>query len=176
MRIDFIKRRMKHAVRVLGATALFATTAMATAMNATDRDPQFDTAMRAAVREYPQLVRGSERNGYYALSVVARADGSTHTSSLLFLGSLVIPPGMSGTPDMEARFANAIEGPARAKIRKGEQIADVGKTANNIQVTWYVLPEDFDASRDVQWVAVAAAEGAEAAYAITQDLIKEGLV
>ena len=31
-----------------------------------------------------------------------------------------------------------------------------------------------DASRDVQWVIVAAAEGAEAAFAITQDLIKEG--
>lgn len=30
-----------------------------------------------------------------------------------------------------------------------------------------------DASRDVQWVVVAAAEGAEAAFAITQDLIKE---
>jgi thioredoxin reductase len=31
-----------------------------------------------------------------------------------------------------------------------------------------------DASRDVQWVIVAAAEGAEAAFAITQDLIKDG--
>jgi thioredoxin reductase len=31
-----------------------------------------------------------------------------------------------------------------------------------------------DASRDVQWVIVAAAEGAEAAFAMTQDLIKEG--
>jgi thioredoxin reductase len=30
-----------------------------------------------------------------------------------------------------------------------------------------------DASRDVQWVVVAAAEGAEAAYAISQELIKE---
>ena len=30
-----------------------------------------------------------------------------------------------------------------------------------------------DASRDVQWVVIAAAEGAEAAFAITQDLIKE---
>jgi len=30
-----------------------------------------------------------------------------------------------------------------------------------------------DASRDVQWVVVAAAEGAEAAFAINQDLIKE---
>jgi len=30
-----------------------------------------------------------------------------------------------------------------------------------------------DASRDVQWVVVAAAEGAEAAYAIVQDLIAE---
>ena len=30
-----------------------------------------------------------------------------------------------------------------------------------------------DASRDVQWVIVAAAEGAEAAFAITQELIKE---
>ena len=30
-----------------------------------------------------------------------------------------------------------------------------------------------DASRDVQWVIVAAAEGAEAAFAITQDLIKD---
>lgn len=30
-----------------------------------------------------------------------------------------------------------------------------------------------DASRNVQWVVVAAAEGAEAAYAISQDLIKE---
>jgi thioredoxin reductase len=30
-----------------------------------------------------------------------------------------------------------------------------------------------DASRDVQWVVVAAAEGAEAAYAITQELIRE---
>lgn len=30
-----------------------------------------------------------------------------------------------------------------------------------------------DASRDVQWVVVAAAEGAEAAFAMTQDLIKE---
>jgi len=30
-----------------------------------------------------------------------------------------------------------------------------------------------DASRDVQWVVVAAAEGAEAAYAINQDFIKE---
>jgi thioredoxin reductase len=32
-----------------------------------------------------------------------------------------------------------------------------------------------DASRHVQWVVVAAAEGAEAAYAISQDLIKETL-
>jgi thioredoxin reductase len=32
-----------------------------------------------------------------------------------------------------------------------------------------------DASRSVQWVVVAAAEGAEAAYAINQDLIREGL-
>lgn len=32
-----------------------------------------------------------------------------------------------------------------------------------------------DASRAVQWVIVAAAEGAEAAYAINQDLIKESL-
>lgn len=32
-----------------------------------------------------------------------------------------------------------------------------------------------DASRDVQWVVVAAAEGAEAAFAISQDLIKAGL-
>jgi thioredoxin reductase len=31
-----------------------------------------------------------------------------------------------------------------------------------------------DASRDVQWVVVAAAEGAEAAFAITQELIKAG--
>lgn len=30
-----------------------------------------------------------------------------------------------------------------------------------------------DASRDVQWVVIAAAEGAEAAFAMTQDLIKE---
>jgi thioredoxin reductase len=33
-----------------------------------------------------------------------------------------------------------------------------------------------DASRDVQWVVVAAAEGAEAAYAINQDFIKEELL
>ena len=33
-----------------------------------------------------------------------------------------------------------------------------------------------DASRDVQWVVVAAAEGAEAAYAINQELIKEELL
>jgi thioredoxin reductase len=33
-----------------------------------------------------------------------------------------------------------------------------------------------DASRDVQWVVVAAAEGAEAAYAINQEFIKEELV
>lgn len=33
-----------------------------------------------------------------------------------------------------------------------------------------------DASRAVQWVVVAAAEGAEAAYSINQDLIKESLV
>lgn len=33
-----------------------------------------------------------------------------------------------------------------------------------------------DASRAVQWVVVAAAEGAEAAYSINQDLIKEALV
>jgi thioredoxin reductase len=32
-----------------------------------------------------------------------------------------------------------------------------------------------DASRDVQWVVVAAAEGAEAAYAINQDFIREEL-
>ena len=32
-----------------------------------------------------------------------------------------------------------------------------------------------DASRNVQWVVVAAAEGAEAAYAISQDLIRETL-
>ena len=30
-----------------------------------------------------------------------------------------------------------------------------------------------DASRDVQWVIIAAAEGAEAAFAMTQDLIKD---
>jgi thioredoxin reductase len=33
-----------------------------------------------------------------------------------------------------------------------------------------------DASRDVQWVVVAAAEGAEAAYSINQEFIKEELV
>jgi thioredoxin reductase len=33
-----------------------------------------------------------------------------------------------------------------------------------------------DASRAVQWVIVAAAEGAEAAYSINQDLIKESLI
>jgi thioredoxin reductase len=33
-----------------------------------------------------------------------------------------------------------------------------------------------DASRDVQWVVVAAAEGAEAAFAINTDLLKEDLV
>src|SRR6185436_15366914 len=32
-----------------------------------------------------------------------------------------------------------------------------------------------DASRDVQWVVVAAAEGAEAAFAINTDLLKEDL-
>jgi thioredoxin reductase len=32
-----------------------------------------------------------------------------------------------------------------------------------------------DASRAVQWVVVAAAEGAEAAYAISQSLLKEDL-
>ena len=32
-----------------------------------------------------------------------------------------------------------------------------------------------DASRAVQWVIVAASEGAEAAFAITTDLIKEDL-
>jgi thioredoxin reductase len=32
-----------------------------------------------------------------------------------------------------------------------------------------------DASRDVQWVIIAAAEGAEAAFAINQDLIKASL-
>ena len=32
-----------------------------------------------------------------------------------------------------------------------------------------------DASRAVQWVVVAAAEGAEAAFAINSDLIKEDL-
>jgi thioredoxin reductase len=31
-----------------------------------------------------------------------------------------------------------------------------------------------DASRDVQWVIIAAAEGAEAAFAMAQDLIREG--
>jgi thioredoxin reductase len=30
-----------------------------------------------------------------------------------------------------------------------------------------------DASREVQWIVIAAAEGAEAAYAMTLDLIKE---
>ena len=30
-----------------------------------------------------------------------------------------------------------------------------------------------DASKEVQWVVVAAAEGAEAAYAINTDLLKE---
>jgi thioredoxin reductase len=33
-----------------------------------------------------------------------------------------------------------------------------------------------DASRSVQWVIVAAAEGAEAAYAINQSLIAESLI
>ena len=33
-----------------------------------------------------------------------------------------------------------------------------------------------DASRAVQWVIVAAAEGAEADYSINQDLIKESLI
>jgi len=32
-----------------------------------------------------------------------------------------------------------------------------------------------DASRDVQWVVIAAAEGAEAAFAMTQDLIQESI-
>ena len=33
-----------------------------------------------------------------------------------------------------------------------------------------------DASRAVQWVVVAAAEGAEAAFAINTDLLKEDLL
>ena len=47
------------------------------------------------------------------------------------------------------------------------------ETGHNETTTVPGLCVAGDASRDVQWVVVAAAEGAEAAYAITQELIRE---
>lgn len=149
MTIDQIRRRVKHAARALGCIALLAAAA-ATAMDAPDnRDPQFDQAMRAAVRQYPELVEGAARAGFYSVQVVARADSTFHSGSLLFL------PPMPGVPGTQDAFDNLIDGPARAKIPRGQQIADVGRAANNIGVTWHVLPEDFDESRDVRRVAEA---------------------
>lgn len=163
MTIEQIRPRMKQAALALGCAALLASPAIA--MNAPEnRDPQFDKAMRAAVRQYPELLEGPARAGYYALNVVARADGTFKTGSLLFLG---VPPGVPtiqdmapGTPATGAAMrapdiSMTIEGPARARILKEQQIANVGKAANDISVTWYVLPEDFDESRDVQRVADA---------------------
>jgi thioredoxin reductase len=62
-------------------------------------------------------------------------------------------------------------------LRLGCQFNDKGTVMTGKYETTH-LPGLFvagDASRAVQWVVVAAAEGAEAAFAINSDLIKEGL-
>ena len=62
-------------------------------------------------------------------------------------------------------------------ISLGCEISDKGTVATGKYETTH-LPGLFvcgDASRAVQWVIVAAAEGAEAAFAINTDLIKEDL-
>jgi thioredoxin reductase len=62
-------------------------------------------------------------------------------------------------------------------VRLGCEFNDKGTVRTGKYETTH-LPGLFvagDASRAVQWVVVAAAEGAEAAFAINTDLIKEDL-
>jgi hypothetical protein len=126
------------------------------AMDAPDhRDPQFVKAMRAAVRRYPELIDHPARGGFYSVTVLARADGSLHSSQLIYLAPPASSPVPVIGPDLDKAFAELPEGPDKAKILKGEQIADLGKASENIDVNWYVLREDFDDSRDVRRVADA---------------------
>ena len=63
-------------------------------------------------------------------------------------------------------------------IRLGCEINEKGTVRTGKYETTH-LPGLYvagDASRAVQWVIVAAAEGAEAAFAINADLIKEDLL
>lgn len=63
-------------------------------------------------------------------------------------------------------------------IRLGCDISDKGTVRTGKYESTHLggLYVAGDASRDVQWVVVAASEGAEAAFAINTDLIKEDLV
>jgi thioredoxin reductase len=63
-------------------------------------------------------------------------------------------------------------------VRLGCQINDKGTVMTGRYEATHLegLYVAGDASRDVQWVVVAAAEGAEAAFAINTDLIKQDLV
>ena len=62
-------------------------------------------------------------------------------------------------------------------IRLGCDVGEKGTVRTGHYETTHIpgLYVAGDASRDVQWVIVAAAEGAEAAFAINTDLIKEDL-
>jgi beta-lactamase regulating signal transducer with metallopeptidase domain len=117
----------------------------------------FEFAMRAAVRKYPGLIESPAQNrdaaqnsgpaldGYTTLTVMVRADGTLYASLLVSEARV----SEDGAPTL---FDKVTAGPTREKIPKGQQIANLGRASDNLEVNWYVLRADFDESRDVTHV------------------------
>jgi thioredoxin reductase len=102
---------------------------------------------------------------------VVRLDGDEHLERIVF-----------ATGDPLARralfFTTGQEQQSQLAMGLGCQLNEKGTVPTGKYETTH-LPGLYvagDASRAVQWVVVAAAEGAEAAFAINTDLLKEGLL
>lgn len=102
---------------------------------------------------------------------VARLDGDEHLERIVFA---------TGEPLARRAlfFTTGQEQQSQLAMGLGCQLNEKGTVPTGKYETTH-LPGLYvagDASRAVQWVVVAAAEGAEAAFAINTDLLKEGLL
>jgi thioredoxin reductase len=101
---------------------------------------------------------------------IARLEGGAALERILFVSGTSHPCGA-------VFFTTGQTQQSPLAARLGCQLSDKGTVATGKYEATHLkgLYVAGDASRAVQWVVVAAAEGAEAAFAINTELVKEDL-
>lgn len=107
--------------------------------------PNQDRVMRAAVQKYPELI-GETRSGTYSLAVVLRDNGTIYDSKLGFLTESRIENSIMPIAGMRDVFRGA-SGNGLKVFYIGQTLVDAHRAADEIQVTWAILPEGYDESR-----------------------------